>query len=336
MDDFQLAGSHAEDHADARISSKRVDVHRLKRRTPAMVRADEPSKTLRPLVKCAGGKSWIVAYYSHLLPTLTGSAVMREPFVGGGAVAGYYVGRTAVQINDKNRRLVAVYQAVRDDPERLIAHLDELTYPGDYYQIRERFNATPPEAETIAQAAWYVYLSYTCFNGVYRENKAGRFNVPVGRYKNPNFCDAEKIRAWNAALRRSREILDALEPRASDVTCSDFEPAIARAREKDFVFIDSPYPAASKTANFNHYQAGGFSTADQVRLAGLLPDLDARGARFLLTNAASTADLYSRWHILEVQVPRHVNSKATKRGAVPEILVSNYPLTPTYTESQAT
>lgn len=162
------------------------------------------------------------------------------------------------------------------------------------------------------RAAWFIYLNRTCFNGLYRENSKGEFNVPIGRYTSPVFCDEETIRAWSKALAQ-----------ASLLTCS-WEHSMSNAERDEFVFIDPPYVPATKTANFTGYQAGGFGPEAQARLAESLGHLDGRGVKWMLTNSAEARYLYDRWNTLSVPVRRAINSNGEKRQAVGEIIVTNY------------
>jgi DNA adenine methylase len=262
------------------------------------------------LLKWAGGKGWLVDSYPHLFPE---TKRFREPFLGGGAVAGHYLGRSTCILSDSNRDLIVTYAAVRDNPESVISELSRLTFnPDTYAHVRHRFNGDR-SASYADRAAWLIYLNRTCFNGLYRVNRRGKFNVPIGDYKNPKFCDPDRIRKLSALLQDA--ILSTL----------DFESALTLAGPDDFVFLDPPYVPVSKTANFTGYQAGGFGPADQARLAARLKSLCCH---WLLTNADTpeARALYAGWHIEGVPARRSINSKGAKRRAVGELLVSNRPI----------
>lgn len=269
----------------------------------------------RKLLKWAGSKSWILETHGHLFPapeTITG---YREPFLGGGAIAGHYLGRTQCHLSDLNEHLMTMYRAVRDDPDDVIRLLRGLKYDRERYLVtRSQFNYAP-KVMPAERAAWMIYLNRTGFNGLYRENRKGEFNVPFGRYTNPTICDEPLIRAWSEALQ------------GSTLAHCDYMKTLAGAREGEFIFLDPPYVPASKTASFTAYQAGGFGRVDQERLIGELYLLDIRGIKWMLTNSAEARGLYeSRWHVLDVQVARRINSKGSKRGKVGEIIVANFPL----------
>jgi DNA adenine methylase len=311
-------------------SSETTDAATKRSKAKTKVEASPSKDDERMLTKCAGGKAWVVSRFPHLLPKPEDVRIMHEPFVGGGAVMKHYLGRVPVRVNDKNAKLMAVYAAVRDEPESLIKILQLMRYDKDeFYRTRTAFNERWFQEEIAMRAAWFIYLNRTCFNGLYRENKLGHFNVPFGDYKNPLICDADGIRAWSEKLRKSNRMLYSIVGTAfGQLGVGDFQPTFDLVGYGDFVFLDCPYvPVNDTTAKFTEYQAGGFSMADQERLAACLPLLDRKGVRFLFTNAGIARELYKGWNILEVAVPRAINSKAGKRGKVPEIFVSNYPLT---------
>ncbi len=269
----------------------------------------------RPFLKWVGGKTQLLASIAQLVPDRFGT--YYEPFVGGGAVFFHLRPERAV-LGDLNRELIDCFGAVRDCLDEVVAILDAHIYDKDYfYDIRALDPATLP---LPARAARTIYLNRTGFNGLYRVNRKGRFNVPFGRYSNPTICDEENLEAC-------REVLGAAELR-----CGGFDEVLATAAEGDFVYLDPPYVPVSKTANFTSYVAGGFGPDDQDRLARQLVDLDRRGVRFVLSNAdaegvrAMYEDLgIASLRIIGVQALRAVNSKTTGRGRVGELLVTNVP-----------
>jgi DNA adenine methylase len=285
-----------------------------------------PTKqALRPLTKYAGGKSWLVAKYVDLLPDPSEVSTYHERFVGGGAVAGLYLGKVPVVLGDKNTRLMAMYRGVKDDVRGVLATLKTLVYDkAMFLATRADFNDMDGrwrKASDATRAAWFIYLNKTGFNGLYRENASGGFNVPFGAYDDPCICDEENLLAWNHAMNAA----------PCHLTCDDFGGDMDGVGPGDFFFFDPPYvPVNTTTAKFTEYQAGGFGPADQHRLAALLTSIDERGATFLLTNRGGAQELYAsageRWHVKEVDVKRSINSKASKRGEVKEIMVANYPL----------
>lgn len=222
-------------------------------------------------------------------------------------------------VNDLNAELINLYAVVRDNVEGLIAELQD--YPNDeefFYQLR----ALDRDAEVFAQlspvkrAARTVYLNKTCYNGLYRVNLAGQFNSPFGRYKKPLICDVKTLHAVHAYLNDN------------DVTFlqGDFKDAVKTARPGDFVYFDPPYDPVNITSNFVGYAAGGFGRAQQVELKELCDDLSARGINWMLSNSATDfiRDLYADYHVDIVGASRAINSVASKRGKVDEVLVRNY------------
>lgn len=299
-----------------------TSVNELPRRRGAIDR--DP---VRPFVKWAGGKRAIADRILMLLPPKIDGWYI-EPFVGGGAVffalarAGRFQGSVgAARLNDINDELVTTYQllarqfAPDHNVETLIEHLR--TYKNDdavYYMTR-RIN--PSLFMPSAKAARFIFLNKCGYNGLYRVNQDGGFNVPFGRYENPMICDADNLRAV------ARE----LTARDTRITCGDFEHAIAEAGKGDVVYCDPPYWPVSKTAMFTAYSAGGFNDKDQTRLRDAALAARRRGAFVLLSNAdvPEVRALYADFEIIPLSVRRAINSDATKRGPVGELLIRGAP-----------
>lgn len=268
---------------------------------------------MRPILKWAGGKS-------QLLPELIKRApydfvAYHEPFVGGGAFF-FELARqgrlTRAYISDINQALIDVYIALRDDVEQVIALLQEHRYERSYYyQIRA---LEPRTLSLAARAARMIYLNKTCFNGLYRENRAGRFNVPFGRYKNPTICDESNLRAASEALQ------------IADISCRPFSSVLDLARPGDFVYFDPPYHPLSPTSNFTSYDRNGFGEDDQIELRNVFDELTRRGVRVMLSNSDTqfTRELYQRYQVATVHASRAINSKADSRGKITEVIVCNY------------
>ncbi len=268
----------------------------------------------RPFLKWAGGKSQLLP---ELLPRVGAAAPFgryHEPFAGGAALffalvrAGQLAG--AASLTDRNARLVEVYTAVRDDVEAVIAHLRQHAArhsEAHYYAVRARV----PRA-AAARAARLIYLNRTCFNGLYRENRRGEFNVPMGRYKNPRICDGDALLAAHAALQRA------------EVACRPFEAVLDHAAPGDFVYFDPPYEPLSPTASFTAYSDQAFGPAEQDRLAEVFTTLAARGVKVLLSNSDTPANRarYAGHTLASIPARRAVNSRADRRGPVQELLVS--------------
>lgn len=239
-----------------------------------------------------------------------------EPFIGGGALFFELARLGRLQrpafLSDGNPNLIAVYRGVRDSVNEVIAALEAHAAEhseAHFYAVRAAVPASVPE-----QAARIIYLNRTCFNGLYRENSRGLFNVPFGRYANPTICDETNLRACSQALQ------------AAEIATGSFETILERAVSGDFVYCDPPYQPVSKTASFSQYSRGGFGEAAQVLLAETYDRLTERGVKVLLSNSSTELihGLYWRHHIAIVRVPRYVNSRADGRGAVDEVLVSNF------------
>lgn len=268
-----------------------------------------PSVVAGPFLKWAGGKSQLLQQYSPLLPTTW--RTYFEPFLGGGAVFFHLQPRAAV-LSDVNEELINAYTVVRDKVDELIAalkvHRNERAY---YYSVR----AWRPETlGPVERAARLIFLNRTCFNGLYRVNKKGEFNVPFGRYLNPTICDVTGLRAASLALR------------GTEISAGDFEETLERAQGGDFLYLDPPYSPLSVTSSFTAYAEEGFGEEEQRRLASVYKRMDRRGAMLMLSNSASdlVRRLYTGFRVVEVTAKRAINSKANGRGPIPEVVVLNY------------
>ena len=269
----------------------------------------------RPVLKWAGGKTQLLG---KILPRLPDRIeTYFEPFVGGGAVffalavEGRF--RRAV-LSDLNRDLIEVYLALKEDVESVIAELRRLEHQieeSDYYRIRaKRPTARTPRSRIAARV---IYLNKTGYNGLYRVNRSGNFNVPFGRYKKPKVCDEPNLRAAAQALQ------------GVSIECEDFETACRRARPKDAVYFDPPYLPLSPTANFTDYHHRPFLRDEHSRLADAMLKLKSRQVFALLSNSDTpeTRRLYEGLTIERVAAVRLINSKADQRGPVGEILVTS-------------
>jgi DNA adenine methylase len=205
--------------------------------------------------------------------------------------------------------LVATYRAIRDDVESVISALrpHERQHSAEHYYV---VRAQRPRSDA-AVAARMIYLNRTCFNGVYRVNKSGGFNVPIGRYQNPTICDTDNLRTCARALA------------GTEVVCADFASVMVVAKPGDFVYCDPPYVPVSKTGSFTSFTAAGFTAADQERLAGCARRLRDSGVCVLLSNAdlPVVRDLYSGFEMRTVRARRNINSNGDKRGDVGELLI---------------
>lgn len=278
--------------------------------SPAVVRS---MGAARPVLKWAGGKG-------RLLPELLARTpetfnAYHEPFIGGGAMFFALAGQGRLgqtHLSDANPSLIDVYLALQNDVDSLIAILRRHPYDRDhYYRVRalNPANLTLPE-----RAARIIYLNKTCYNGLYRENRRGQFNVPFGRYKNPTICDEPNLRAAAHVLQ------------GVDVCRRHFSTVLEHACPGDFVYFDPPYHPLSATANFTAYDRHGFGEGDQRRLRDVFATLGDRGVRAMLSNSDTPfiRELYGGFIIDQVHVARAVNSRAGGRGKVAEVIVRNY------------
>ena len=269
----------------------------------------------RPFLKWAGGKSRLISKYESFLPHRSQIQRYFEPFIGSAALF-FHLQPQAATLADCNWKLIETYEVVRDDVDALIAalkpHKNEKKY---YYQVRAQ---NPARMNPVERAARLIYMNKTCYNGLYRENQKGRFNVPFGRYKRPKICDQERLHAASQALQ------------GVTLAATDFADAVREAGPGDFVYFDPPYVPLNATSNFTSYSRYGFDEADHRRLAQTVGALTERGCRVMLSNSSAPLvyDLYDNqsYQIHEVQARRNINSKAHKRGPVTELLILNYDL----------
>lgn len=285
-------------------------------RSLATARSSAPDRVpSTPFIKWVGGKGKLGHALAELMPS--GVELMRhvEPFVGGGALFFSRQPQRAL-LCDINEDLVTTYRAVRNEVDRIIPHLKRLSEahgPEHYYEIREQYNARSHRSEA-QRAAMFIYLNKTCFNGLYRVNRRGQFNVPMGRYTKPAIADVPTLRAASAQLQRA------------DIRCASFETLLSEARPGDFVYMDPPYEPMSRTANFTSYAQDGFSQDDQRRLRDVFRELDRRGAKLMLSNSdvPFIRDLYRGYQVDTVMAARAVSCDASARGPVREVVVRNY------------
>ena len=267
-----------------------------------------------PVLKWAGGKSQLVKRILAELPDSIDT--YYEPFVGGAAVffalAAQRRFRRAV-LADSNPELVAVYRALAEDVDGVIRALRRFQArhcEEEFYRVRDTRPRSPAQ-----RAARTIYLNKTGYNGLYRVNRSGKFNVPFGRYKNPNICDEPNLRAAAVTLKGVR------------IEVADFEQICQRARKSDAVYLDPPYVPLSKTSNFTAYDRHAFGLDDQRRLASAFRDLALRGVPAVLSNSdtPTTRELYGEFRFRAVPVARPINSRPSGRGPVGELLVSSKP-----------
>lgn len=279
------------------------------------------NNTVPTFVKWAGGKTQLLDQFKKFFPKKFNGYL--EPFVGSGAVF-FYIKRKynpkRVIISDNNEDLINTYIVVRDNLEDLIKllkihkrnHCKEY-----YYKIRE---TDVNELSNVEKAARFLYLNKTCYNGLYRVNSKGKFNVPFGRYKNPNIVNEKN-------LRKAHKLLQGVT-----IKLQSFEKVLEDAESGDFIYFDPPYYPLSKTANFTSYTRDAFLDDEQRKLAEVYKKLDERGCLLMLSNSDTEfiKNLYSYdgLKIYKVKARRAINSKADKRGAINELVILNYEITP--------
>lgn len=265
----------------------------------------------RPFLKWAGGKGRLLPQYRPYFPS--GFARYHEPFVGSAAVF-FDLAPAEALLSDSNAALIACYAAVRDHVEPLIRRLERLQARHThqrFYELRRRYNTVPLDA--IERAALFIYLNRTCYNGLYRVNARGEFNVPAGRYARPRIADPDGLRAASAALRRSR------------LVARRFDGCVADAAPGDFVYIDPPYHRL-KAGSFTSYTAERFGEGEQRELAAVMARLHAAGCRVMVSNSDTplVRELYGAYRAIPIRAARAINSAPGGRGPVGEVLIVNY------------
>jgi DNA adenine methylase len=265
-------------------------------------------------LKWAGGKGQLLGKLRARVPKTYDRYF--EPFLGGGALF-FALQPARGVLSDVNREIIDCYTAVRDEVSALVTALRDHRYDEDhYYAVRD---ADPAKLARVERAARTIFLNKTGFNGLYRVNRSGKFNVPFGRYAKPAICDEENLRACSAALANV------------ELVAADFGKMATRAAAGDFVYFDPPYVPLSRTAAFTAYAPGGFDLDAQARLAGVFGKLVERGVVVLLSNSDVPAirKLYAPYRIDTIEATRVINCKATRRGPVHELLVHHVAATGT-------
>jgi len=271
----------------------------------------------RPFVKWAGGKARLAAELAARRPAQPGT--YHEPFLGSGALFFRLVRDGCIGpacLSDLNAELIDAYVAIRDHVEAVIALLSQLAYDRSfYYDLRA---ADPRQLALPERAARTVYLNKTGYNGLYRVNRNGQFNVPFGRHTSPRYCDEANLRAVSGALQ------------GVELACAPFETVLERARPGDWAYFDPPYAPLSVTANFTGYLPNGFSAQDQARLRDVSTALTRRGVSVMISNSDTELirALYAQpeFTISQVLAHRAINSKGTGRGKIAELVITGQPL----------
>lgn len=282
------------------------------------------ARRARPFLKWAGGKQQLLRQYQPLFPARF--AGYLEPFVGSGAVFFDLWSRGAlgdgvspncgVTLCDVNPELIVTYEVVRDEVDALIEQLREhaRAHNREYYDRIRSLDRSSWQPSRVEQAARTIYLNKTCYNGLYRVNRKGYFNVPIGRYARPAILQEETLRAASQALQ------------GVSLRVGAFTMVLELARPGDFVYLDPPYVPLSSTANFTAYTRHVFGAEEQRRLAEVFRELDRRGCLLMLSNSSAPLvhELYAGFHMHTVQAGRAINSRVDARGTVQEVVVVNY------------
>jgi DNA adenine methylase len=268
---------------------------------------------LRPLLKWAGGKRNLVKRIVDLFPGDIRERDYHEPFIGGGAVF-FHIEPGSGSINDINPKLMNFYRVVRDYPEALIDEASKYRYKEEeFYELRSKFNS--PDISDVEYAAILIYLNKTAYNGLYRVNSKGEFNVPFGRHVDPTIVKPRSI------TRASRLLKDV------EIHCGGYDYILDVAKEGSLCYMDPPYHPASETANFTDYSMNGFKLGDQERLRDLCLELDRRGVIFVLSNSYTekVMELYGdhEFKIESLKTRRSISSKVSSRDSGYDLLITN-------------
>jgi len=294
------------------------------------------TKTAKPFLKWAGGKTQLLSNIEKALPTKTTRTNFTyiEPFVGSGAVLFWMLNnfpnlKKAV-INDINEDLINTYKTIANNPKELIYLLEILqneyhALEGNendkklyYYEKRKLYNSRI--GEQISQSALFIFLNRTCFNGLYRVNRKNEYNVPMGGYKKPTICDKDNLLAVNKALKKV------------EILSGDFEQTLEYADTNSLFYFDPPYKPLSETSSFNSYAKDEFDDNEQIRLKEFCSKLDALNHSWILSNSDVKGkdendnffdELYSDFNIQRVQAKRSINANPEKRGKLTELLITN-------------
>ena len=272
----------------------------------------------KPFVKWVGGKRQLLQQF-HKLGLFPGkfdddANCYFEPFVGGGAVF-FDLQPKNTTISDLNSELITAYKVIRDNVDDLIYSLKTHVYSKEYFLATRAKN--PSEMNDLDVASRFIYLNRTCFNGMYRVNRKGQFNVPFGRYKNPIICDEDNLRAVSSALKNA-EILN-----------EDYKFVLDKAKQGDFIYFDPPYYPINMTSSFTSYTKDGFAEKEQAELRDTFVELSRRGCFVMLSNS-DTPFIHSLYGDIDsvkitiVKAGRAINSKSTGRGKITEVIITNY------------
>lgn len=274
------------------------------------------NKLVAPILKWAGGKRQLFDEIEKFLPKKYTS--YHEPFLGGGAVL-FSIQPDVAYVNDYNKELINIYECVKNDLDALIEQLKIHENNSKYFYKTREIDRNPEiynKLSSVEKASRFIYLNKTCYNGLFRVNRAGEFNTPFGNYKSPNIVNEITLRAVNLYLNENN----------INFTSLDFEESLKNVQKGAFVYLDPPYDPVSLSSNFTGYTNLGFDKEEQKRLKNVCDSLNKNGIKFLLSNSATEfiKDLYRDYSINIIQAKRSINSNANLRGNVDEVLIRNY------------
>lgn len=277
----------------------------------------EESKTniiiAKPFIKWAGGKRQLIKELIKLLPANYNRYF--EPFIGGGALF-FAIQPKNAYISDINPELINLYNVVKNDVDLLINDLIKYKNTEDYFYKIRNLDRKPSykKFNVIKKASRFIYLNKTCYNGLYRTNSKGYFNVPFGSYKNPNIIDKQNLKACSELLKKT------------EIVSSHFLAIENEIKTGDFVYFDPPYIPINKTSSFTKYYKDDFDIGEQIKLKELCDRLTKKNIYFMLSNSYSKQilKLYEQYNIKKIKATRAINCKADKRGAINELIITNY------------
>jgi DNA adenine methylase len=317
---------------------------RVKERPSVRISSSAKNVSIRPFLKWAGGKGQLLEQMSNFLPKgLIDGSIKRyvEPFIGGGAMF-FYIASAYTNLEffiyDINPELILAYKTIKQDVNALgeillkiqsqywsLSEKDKSQY---FYQVRDSFNLQRKQIDFhrfsdswIERTAQIIFLNRTCFNGLFRVNSQGKFNVPIGRYKNPKICNIENLQAISTILQNTQ------------IELGDFTACKNLIDSDTFIYFDPPYRPISNTANFTSYSENNFDDNEQLRLRNFFHDLNSSGAKLLLSNSDPKnqneqdnffEDAYQAYRIERVKASRNISSNASTRGQINELLIMNY------------
>ena len=278
-----------------------------------VVELKQSNQITYPIVKWVGGKRQLLFELLKNLPKTYNRYF--EPFIGGGALF-FELQPDNAYISDMNEELINLYSVVRDSVDELIEDLSKHEISKEYFLEIRNIDRTEEYSKlsNVERASRFIYLNRTCFNGMYRVNSKGEFNVPFGNYKNPRIIDENNLLNCSELLKKT------------EIKCTDFSEIIHKVQKGDFVYFDPPYVPLNETSSFTSYTKDGFDIDMQFKLREVCDELDSMGVKFMLSNSDTKLvnELYANYEIKKVFASRQINANAAGRGKITEVLVKNY------------